>query len=118
MSNSDSMMNKLREVAFGFKDEREYRFHRHQQRDRSYQDKYDQAVYFMAGYMSESKVLAEVREAEKKDPKNWWIPYHLTWGMDVRNLLRRNGYGEKELGVENLDDVYVGIVESALYVAD
>jgi hypothetical protein len=35
--------------------------------------------------------------------------------MAVRNLLRKGGFGEKELGVGNLDDVYVELVEQAVW---
>lgn len=74
----------------------------------------DQAVEFLRGYFSNAPTtIADVKEAMAKDPQTWWAPYHLTWGMAVRNLLRRNGYGEKQFGVDNLDDYYVGLIEEA-----
>lgn len=40
-------------------------------------------------------------------------PLHHGWGTAVRNLLREHGFGEKEFGVDNLDDYYVPLVEVA-----
>lgn len=34
--------------------------------------------------------------------------------MNVRNLLRANGFGESDLGVDNLDGYTVGLVELAV----
>jgi len=55
---------------------------------------------------------AEIRYKMKRS-RSWYMPYHFTWGMTVRNLLRENGFGEREMGVENLDDFYIGIGEKA-----
>jgi hypothetical protein len=55
-----------------------------------------------------------IREAIKKDPENWWVPYHFHWGMNVRNYFRKNGFGEEYFGVDNLDDIYVFLVEEAV----
>ena len=52
------------------------------------------------------------------DPDGWWVDYHFFWGMSIRNLLREGGYGEKQLGVENLDDIYVVLLERALGLED
>lgn len=40
--------------------------------------------------------------------------WHFEQGMAVRNFLRDNGFGEKDLGVDNLDDVYIEIIELAV----
>ncbi len=42
------------------------------------------------------------------------MPLHHGWGTAVRNLLRTEGFGEKELGVDNLDDYYTALVEAAV----
>ena len=42
------------------------------------------------------------------------MPLHHGWGTGIRNLLRQNGFSEKHLGVSNLDDYYVGLVEAAV----
>jgi hypothetical protein len=49
----------------------------------------------------------------------WWIEnrYHFMGGMSLRNHLRSNGFGEKELQVENLDDYYIDILEEAVKLA-
>jgi len=39
---------------------------------------------------------------------------HFQFATAVRNELRCSGFGERELGVQNLDDVYLFIVEEAL----
>jgi len=36
------------------------------------------------------------------------------FGMQVRNALRRAGFGEQELGVPSLDDIYVDLLEAAV----
>jgi len=59
-------------------------------------------------------VRAEVVGAYQADPKHWMAPHHFLWGMAVRNLLRKEGYGEAYFGVHNLDDIYVALIEEAL----
>lgn len=59
-------------------------------------------------------VKDDIRAKIAENPQTWWAPYHFGWGMAVRNLLRRKGFGEKELGVGNIDDYYVSLVEAAL----
>lgn len=52
---------------------------------------------------------------EAADPL-WWVAHHhgyMTW---VRNQLRQEGFGEKELKIDCLDDYAVGLVELALGV--
>jgi hypothetical protein len=64
-------------------------------------------------------VMKELKDRIKENPDGWLMgrkgewPLHLNWGMGVRNLLRDKGFGEKELGIENLDDYYLQIVELA-----
>ena len=78
-------------------------------------DKREAAIQFLMGYFSDAPdTVKQIQEAAEKDPQTWWSSYHLTWGMGVRNLLRRHGFGEKYLGVENLDDCYVGLISAAL----
>ena len=40
--------------------------------------------------------------------------FHLSGGMAVRNYFRTQGYAEDKLGIENLDNVYVSVVEQAI----
>lgn len=72
-----------------------------------------QAVIFLRGYFT-ADVCEQIIAAEKADPQEWWVGHHAFWGMGVRNALRSAGYGEKALGVDNLDDVYIGLIEEAL----
>ena len=44
----------------------------------------------------------------------WFASYHYGLGQLIRNLLRENGFGEKELGIENLDFIYVELLERAV----
>ena len=55
-----------------------------------------------------------IREAIEGNPQCWWVSRHVTWGMRLRNEMRKSGHGEKDLGVENLDNVYVGLIEEAV----
>ena len=41
-------------------------------------------------------------------------PFHFREGMQIRNWLRRKGFGETELEVSNLDDVYADIIKKAI----
>jgi len=50
----------------------------------------------------------------KKDPDEWFAMYHRGWGTAIRNLLRHKGFGEKYFGINNLDDIYVELVEDAV----
>ena len=95
------------------------------------------AVQFLRGKFdsnANARILADaIVDAWKRDPDEWWAacggerivdkdgrtydglpqPFHLREGMALRNLLRAGGYGERELGVDNLDDVYIGLMEEA-----
>ena len=45
-----------------------------------------------------------------------WFAYdrwHFSGGMNVRNHLRKNEFGEEFLGIDNLDDTYTFLVEDA-----
>jgi hypothetical protein len=59
--------------------------------------------------------LADIlRRKVQADPKGWWIGHHFSFGMTMRNIMRQNGFGEKELEVDNLDDYYIPCIEEAL----
>jgi hypothetical protein len=61
-----------------------------------------------------AKSFPEIREAIAKEPGEWNVPYHLGWGMGVRNFFRRQGFGEEYFGVCNLDCIYVFLIEDAV----
>lgn len=69
---------------------------------------------WLHGYLKE--ISPELRQRIHADREGWFAEYHFDWGMHVRNALRRAGFGEKFLGVENLDDIYVEAVEHAILV--
>lgn len=70
------------------------------------------AVDFLRAYTAPDVVW--LRDAIAVDPENWVAPYHFFWGMGVRNALRANGFSEGEFGVENLDNIYVALIEEAV----
>lgn len=39
---------------------------------------------------------------------------HFTFGMSIRNWLRNNGFGEVQMKVHNLDDIYINLLEDAV----
>lgn len=61
-------------------------------------------------------VSVEIREAIDKNPEGWCAHYHFGWGMEVRNRLRRAGFGEDAFNIANLDDIYVPLIEAAVEV--
>ena len=61
---------------------------------------------------AESAVAIQKLIAE--DPDGWWVPYHFTAGMAIRNHIRDLGFVDKELPTGNWDDYYVEILEEAV----
>lgn len=55
----------------------------------------------------------QVRRLHSRDPERWWARYHMTVGMKYRNALRAAGYSEDDFNVENLDSIYVHLLEEA-----
>jgi len=70
------------------------------------------AIKFLSKKIPQSK-KEFLREEIKKD-ELWWCQYHFNVGMYIRNLLRDNGYGEKEFGITNLDDIYIQLLVDAI----
>lgn len=73
--------------------------------------KKNQAIEFLKKELEQA--MPEIRKAIEADPEHWNVPYHLGWGMAVRNLLRQNGMGEEFFGVDNLDCCYKFLVQDA-----
>lgn len=71
------------------------------------------AVRFLREWLS-PMVRFQIRELVDKQSRDWPVAYHSFWGMGVRNALRDRGFGEDALGVLNLDNVYVELVEEAV----
>lgn len=57
----------------------------------------------------------EICKSYEKDPKGWFAWHHHGWGTGIRNLLRENNLGEDHFGICNLDDIYVELVEDAVF---
>ncbi len=72
------------------------------------------AVKFLMAHPSIASNYEHIKKAIELDKKSWFADYHFHWGMAIRNILRDNGFGEKEIGAKNLDDVYVDLVEDAI----
>jgi hypothetical protein len=56
----------------------------------------------------------EIRRALEADADCFSIDQHFGMGMGIRNILRRNGFDERTLGVPDLDHVWVAILREAL----
>jgi hypothetical protein len=50
----------------------------------------------------------------ERDPEGWFAMYHHGWGTAIRNVLRQKGFGEEYFNINNLDDIYVELVEDAV----
>lgn len=61
----------------------------------------------------ERPLIEVVRDMIERNPEEWWVMHHFGWGMGMRNLLRDNGFSEKDMGVGNLDDYYIAFIEQA-----
>lgn len=72
-----------------------------------------QVVGFIRRSVHPGLMLDLMREITA-DRELWWVKQHMTWGLMFRNFLRDNKFGEKELGITNLDDYYIGFIELAV----
>jgi hypothetical protein len=70
----------------------------------------DHAVAWLRENMQFPAPLVERARADSE----WWTAHHHYSMMNVRNELRSHGFGEREFGVDNLDDYAVGLVELAM----
>lgn len=71
------------------------------------------ALDYLKGHIAESDKL-EIKTYAEDDPHTWWANSHLGWGMAIRNKLRDGRFNEAYFGIENLDDIYICLVEEAL----
>jgi hypothetical protein len=72
-----------------------------------------QAVAFLRTHLTVDS-QRQIREARITDGAAWVTPYHFGWGMAIRNVLRTSGFGEPQFGIENMDHIYVALVEEAV----
>lgn len=63
---------------------------------------------------TDRETLLSFLNAIYEDPESWWVQWHLHGSMGLRNYMREGGFGEKDMGVENLDDIYLPIFYKAL----
>jgi len=75
----------------------------------------DAATFLLTKLSPEDQTM--IREKAAKDPE-WWTEHHMFGMMGLRNALRQSGFGEKEFGIDNLDDYAVGLVELALGITN
>ena len=77
----------------------------------------EKAVNFLNKTFSEFEKNT-FREWIKKDPEDWFAKsrWHFEEGMKIRNLLRENRFGEKYFCIQNLDDIYVELIEDAIKI--
>jgi hypothetical protein len=83
----------------------------------------DGAIVFLNNWLSqetgkedentERPMIEVVSNMIQESPNKWWVMHHFTWGMAMRNLLRENGFTEQELGIDNLDNYYISLIEQA-----
>ena len=72
------------------------------------------AADFLAKDFSEQVTTTLRRLIIKGKDRFWFSDYHFHTGMQIRNILRTNGFGEDGLGIENLDFIYCKIMERAI----
>ena len=70
------------------------------------------AVEFIKTTLSGNE--AQFRKLMEEKGPNWAGEYHFGGGMVMRNRLRGAGFSEKDLGIDNLDNVYIEWVEIAI----
>jgi hypothetical protein len=69
--------------------------------------------------MQVGKTMVEVINDMKMDnPLQWRSEFNLIWGRIIRNLLRKWGYGENYLQIDNLNNYYDAFVDEALKNGD
>lgn len=75
-------------------------------------DLWERAVEWVREIFTEP-ALERIRQEQADDPDGWCLPHHMTLGMGFRNAMRDAGFGERAFGIENLDNIYVEVLEDA-----
>lgn len=78
---------------------------------------FDECINGAINYLSENfslEIKRQIYDLYSNDPDGWYIPYHFDWGMNVRNMLRGEGFKDEYLPTGNWDDYYVEVVEKAV----
>ena len=86
------------------------------------QDNRQKMIYYLRVKLPED-FKEELIKKIKNDPKEWYLnsdlnmmPFHFNHGMAIRNLLRSGGFSEEKIGIDNLDNIYVEILEEVVNV--
>lgn len=73
------------------------------------------AANFLKEFLDDNEKSHAQKLIEKSKDRLWFSEYYtLGGGIQIRNALRDNGFGEKELGIENLYFIYVQLIERAV----
>lgn len=76
-------------------------------------EKKEKAIEYLSEYFPE-ELKVEIRYVMNEYGEDWIAPYHFGWGMSIRNKLRDSGFGEEFFEINNLDDIYVELIEAAV----
>ena len=95
-------------------------------------ERYAECILFLRKYLNTNfakdpefndLTLAEAvrkmqRESNQDDSHDWIHKnqLHFFWGMQMRNLMRENGFSEKEIDIDNLDDIYIECINEAVKI--
>lgn len=77
------------------------------------QNKVKFAIDFLRNHIP-IQIKNDIKMAIKNNPNNWISSYHFGWGMNIRNILRQNGFNEEYMECENLDYIYTQLIELAM----
>jgi hypothetical protein len=77
------------------------------------QEKKNKVIKFLRKIIPDDDKL-KIRQLIHEAPEGWFAFYHHGWGTAIRNALRHKRFGEKYFGINNLDDIYVELVEDAI----
>lgn len=72
------------------------------------------AAEFLARELPEETKKSIKNLIEKGKDRFWFSAHHFISGMQIRNLLRVNAFGEEGLGINNLDYIYCELLERAV----
>lgn len=73
----------------------------------------ERCVEFLRKNLPEN-VQKQIRELYEKEGPEWWVPFHFSWGMGIRNMLRDGGFRDDLLPCGDWDHYWVQVVEVAV----
>lgn len=72
------------------------------------------AVAYLKSKLPPKERTAIAREIERIGIRAWVTKHHFPNGMQVRNILRRGGFDEAKLGVNDLDSAWGHLLHAAI----